>query len=49
VSRYRLGLSDLLTVIDAQRQFNIVRQATAQAQTESERAAIAVYRSFGGA
>lgn len=46
--RYRLGLSDLLTVIDAQRQFNTVRQAATQAQTESERAAIAVYRSFGG-
>jgi NodT family efflux transporter outer membrane factor (OMF) lipoprotein len=46
--RYRLGLSDLLTVIDAQRQLNTVRQAATQAQTESERAAIAVYRSFGG-
>jgi NodT family efflux transporter outer membrane factor (OMF) lipoprotein len=47
--RYRLGLSDLLTVIDAQRQLNTVRQAATQAQTEAERAAIAVYRSFGGA
>ncbi len=46
--RYRLGLSDLLTVIDAQRQLNTVRQATTQAQTETERAAIALYRSFGG-
>lgn len=46
--RYRLGLSDLLTVIDAQRQLNIVRQAAVQAQTETERAAIALYRSFGG-
>jgi NodT family efflux transporter outer membrane factor (OMF) lipoprotein len=47
--RYRLGLSDLLTVIDAQRQLNIVRQAATQAQSDTERAAIAVYRSFGGA
>jgi NodT family efflux transporter outer membrane factor (OMF) lipoprotein len=46
--RYRLGLSDLLTVIDAQRQLNTIRQATTQAQNEAERAAIAVYRSFGG-
>jgi NodT family efflux transporter outer membrane factor (OMF) lipoprotein len=46
--RYRLGLSDLLTVIDAQRQLNTVRQATTQAQTETERAAIALYLSFGG-
>jgi NodT family efflux transporter outer membrane factor (OMF) lipoprotein len=46
--RYRLGLSDLLTVIDAQRQLNVVRQSTTQAQTETERAAIALYRSFGG-
>jgi NodT family efflux transporter outer membrane factor (OMF) lipoprotein len=46
--RYRLGLSDLLTVIDAQRQLNIVRQAAVQAQTETERAAIFIYRSFGG-
>ncbi len=47
--RYRLGLSDLLTVIDVQRQLNTVRQAVTQARTEAERAAIAVYRSFGGA
>jgi NodT family efflux transporter outer membrane factor (OMF) lipoprotein len=46
--RYRLGLADLLTVIDTQRQLNIVRQATTQAQTEAERAAISLYRSFGG-
>jgi NodT family efflux transporter outer membrane factor (OMF) lipoprotein len=46
--RYRLGLSDLLTVIDAQRQLNTVRQAATQAQSDAERAAIAVYRSFGG-
>ena len=46
--RYRLGLSDLLTVIDAQRQLNTVRQAATQAQSDTERAAIAVYRSFGG-
>jgi NodT family efflux transporter outer membrane factor (OMF) lipoprotein len=46
--RYRLGLSDLLTVIDAQRQLNTVRQAATQAQSEAERAGIAVYRSFGG-
>ncbi len=46
--RYRMGLSDFLGVIDAQRQLNVTRQSIAEAQGNIERAEIAVYRSFGG-
>ncbi len=47
--RYRLGLSDFLTVIDAQRQLNATRQVLAQSRGDADRAEVNVYRSFGGA
>lgn len=46
--RYRMGLSDFLGVIDAQRQLNITRQSLASARGAAKQAEIAVYRSFGG-
>ncbi len=46
--RYRMGLSDFLGVIDAQRQVNAVRQQQIAAEAARQQAAIAVYRSFGG-
>lgn len=46
--RYRMGLSDFLGVIDAQRQLNITRQSLASARGAARQAEIAVYRSFGG-
>lgn len=47
-ARYRMGLSDFLGVIDAQRQLNAARQALAEAKGNAARAEIGVYRSFGG-
>ncbi|MGL5838265.1 MAG: efflux transporter outer membrane subunit [Sphingorhabdus sp.] len=47
-ARYRMGLSDFLAVIDAQRQFNATRQAVADARGAVKSAEIEVYRSFGG-
>ena len=47
-TRYRMGLSDFLGVIDAQRQLNAARQALAEAKGNAARAEIGVYRSFGG-
>jgi NodT family efflux transporter outer membrane factor (OMF) lipoprotein len=47
--RYRMGLSDFLTVIDAQRQLNGTRQILADAQGNAGQGAIEVYRKFGGA
>ena len=47
-TRYRMGLSDFLGVIDAQRQLNAARQALAEAKGNAQRAEIGVYRSFGG-
>ncbi len=46
--RYRMGLSDFLGVIDAQRQLNTTRQSLASARGAAKQAEIAVYRSFGG-
>lgn len=48
VTRYRMGLSDFLGVIDAQRQLNSTRQSLADAQAAVYRSQIQVYRSFGG-
>lgn len=47
-ARYRMGLSDLLGVIDAQRQLNTTRQSQVEARSAVFRAQIQVYRSFGG-
>lgn len=47
-SRYRMGLSDFLGVIDAQRQLNATRLVLAEAKASVQRSQIAVYRSFGG-
>jgi NodT family efflux transporter outer membrane factor (OMF) lipoprotein len=47
-ARYRMGLSDFLGVIDAQRQLNAARQALAEAQGAAYRSQIELYRSFGG-
>jgi NodT family efflux transporter outer membrane factor (OMF) lipoprotein len=46
--RYRMGLSDFLGVIDAQRQLNATRQTVVEAMAASQKAQIEVYRSFGG-
>jgi len=48
IARYRMGLSDFLGVIDAQRQLNATRQVLAEAKGSVSRAQIGVYRSFGG-
>lgn len=47
-ARYRMGLSDFLGVIDAQRQLNATRQSLVEAKAAAARAQIQVYRSFGG-
>jgi NodT family efflux transporter outer membrane factor (OMF) lipoprotein len=46
--RYRIGLSDFLTVVDAQRQLNRTRQQRVAADAAVRQAAITLYRSFGG-
>lgn len=47
-ARYRMGLSDFLGVIDAQRQLNAARQAVVETAASAKRSQIEVYRSFGG-
>ena len=47
--RYRLGISDFLTVIDAQRTLNATRQANESSIANTSRAAIQLYRFMGGA
>jgi len=47
-ARYRMGLSDFLGVIDAQRQLNATRQAVVETAASTKRSQIEVYRSFGG-
>jgi NodT family efflux transporter outer membrane factor (OMF) lipoprotein len=47
-ARYRMGLSDFLGVIDAQRQLNATRQAFVEAKGAAYRSQIELYRSFGG-
>ncbi len=47
-ARYRMGLSDFLGVIDAQRQLNATRQALTEARGAAQRSQIELYRSFGG-
>ncbi len=46
--RYRLGLTDFLTVIDSQRTLNQTRQNVATAHWQSWRDATQLYRSLGG-
>ncbi len=46
--RYRLGLSDFLTVVDAQRSLNITRQSTEAARSDVARRAVQLYRALGG-
>ncbi len=46
--RYRMGLTDFLGVIEAQRQFNSTRQLLVEAKSTAYRSQIELYRSFGG-
>lgn len=46
--RYRLGLADLLTVVDAQRAANATRAASEVARGNTARAAIVLFRALGG-
>jgi NodT family efflux transporter outer membrane factor (OMF) lipoprotein len=46
--RYRLGLSDFLTVVDAQRNLNITRQSAEAARSDIARRAALLYRALGG-
>lgn len=46
--RYRMGLSDFLGVIDAQRQLNSARRLLVEAKGTAYRSQIELYRSFGG-
>ena len=46
--RYRLGIADFLTVIDAQRTLNATRQASESSIANKSRAAIQLYRFMGG-
>ncbi len=46
--RYRLGLADFLTVIDAQRTVNATRQNAEAARLDAHRQAILLYRTLGG-
>jgi NodT family efflux transporter outer membrane factor (OMF) lipoprotein len=46
--RYRLGIADFLTVIDAQRTLNVARQASESNIAGKARAAITLYRVLGG-
>jgi NodT family efflux transporter outer membrane factor (OMF) lipoprotein len=46
--RYRLGISDLLTVIDARRTANISRQNAEGARLDVQRKAILLYQALGG-
>ena len=47
-ARYRMGLSDFLGVIDAQRQLNATRQSRVEAKGAVYRSQIELYRGFGG-
>jgi NodT family efflux transporter outer membrane factor (OMF) lipoprotein len=47
-ARYRMGLSDFLGVIDAQRQLNVTQQALVEAKGSAYRSQIELYRCFGG-
>lgn len=47
-TRYRMGLSDFLGVIDAQRQLNATRRLLVEANANAGRSQIDIYRSFGG-
>lgn len=47
--RYRLGLSDFLTVVDAQRNLNATRQSAEAARSDVARRAALLYRALGGA
>jgi NodT family efflux transporter outer membrane factor (OMF) lipoprotein len=46
--RYRLGIADFLTVIDAQRNLNTARQSSENNMAGKARAAITLYRVLGG-
>lgn len=46
--RYRRGLTDFLTVIDAQRTLNIVREAEITARADQSRRRIDLFRAIGG-
>jgi NodT family efflux transporter outer membrane factor (OMF) lipoprotein len=46
--RYRLGLADFLTVIDAQRTLNGTRQNAEAARLDAHRQAVVLYRTLGG-
>jgi NodT family efflux transporter outer membrane factor (OMF) lipoprotein len=46
--RYRMGLSDFLSVVDAQRQLNVTRQQYLAAEAAVRQAGVSVFRSFGG-
>jgi NodT family efflux transporter outer membrane factor (OMF) lipoprotein len=46
--RYRLGIDDFLTVIDAQRTLNTARQTSESNSANKARAAITLYRALGG-
>jgi NodT family efflux transporter outer membrane factor (OMF) lipoprotein len=46
--RYRLGLSDFLTVVDAQRNLNATRQTNQAARSDVSRRAVQLYRALGG-
>ncbi len=47
--RYRLGLSDFLTVVDSQRNLNATRQSAQAARSDIARRAVQLYRALGGA
>jgi NodT family efflux transporter outer membrane factor (OMF) lipoprotein len=46
--RYRLGLSDFLTVVDSQRTLNATRQSAQAARSDIARRAAQLYRALGG-
>jgi NodT family efflux transporter outer membrane factor (OMF) lipoprotein len=46
--RYRLGLADFLTVIDAQRTLNATRQNAEAARIDAHRQAVRLYQTLGG-
>lgn len=46
--RYRRGLSDFLSVVDAQRQLNATREAEIVARADRRRRRIELYRAIGG-
>jgi outer membrane protein TolC len=46
--RYRLGLDTFLTVIDAQRSANRSRSLLVEAEADTARSRVALYRAVGG-